>query len=123
MRSIMMVGIGSAPGSLSRYGIVLMGKIFQWQLPGIPTFIANIIGCFLFGILITLALKENIIIEEIKLFLSVGFCGGLTTFSTFTAENFTYLNQKSNIIFALYTAASLFFSLVAPWRGSICIKN
>ncbi len=123
MRSILAVGLGGALGSLSRYGIVLLGKRFQWQFLGLPTFIANIIGCFLIGILFALALKENRISEEIRLFLAVGFCGGLTTFSTFAVENFAYLNNKSYLVFALYTAASIFFGLVAVWLGSLCIKN
>lgn len=101
IKSIFFVGIGGAIGSVMRYLLgVVSTHYFKGTFP-IATFITNFLGCLIIGLLIGYFGKNNEINPQLKLLLITGFCGGLTTFSTFAAENVQLLeNGNYGLLFA-----------------------
>ena len=93
MRSLIYIFIGGGVGSVFRYLIQL--AINQSVITKLPlgTFVANIIGCFLIGAFYSLSERLNLS-NEIRLLFTVGFCGGFTTFSTFSTENLNLLREN-----------------------------
>lgn len=86
------------------------------------TFIVNILGCFLIGILYGLSEKGNLLNSDLRMFLTVGLCGGFTTFSTFAGENLILLRDGNFFYFSLYACLSVFLGLMATYLGNIITK-
>ena len=114
--------IGGGLGSLCRFGI---GEWLSKQSSDFPhpTFWANIISCFILGVLMALALKSDMH-PHFKLLFMTGFCGGFSTFSTFTADSFLLL-QNGNFTVALsYILASLIVCIISLSLGyGLVIRN
>jgi CrcB protein len=116
MGRIAAVAIGGALGCLLRYYLaIFLNRYFPAIPPG--TLAANLIGCYVIGIAIAFfALSPNISLEW-KLFVTTGFCGGLTTFSTFSVEVVTLL-QAGRLSFAFGAVAlHLLGSLLMTFAG------
>lgn len=122
IRTILLIGIGGGLGSICRYlTSSLVSKYIQHPFP-FATFTANIIGCLLIGLLIGLFERLQLPNPNLRLLLITGFCGGYTTFSSFTSENWNLI-QSGNIIMAiLYIATSIIAGLLAIWVGSTITK-
>ena len=113
--NLLWVFLGGGLGSLCRYGIARMMTNYKMDFP-IATFTANVISCVILGFLIGLTLKDGLSDNQ-KLFLMTGFCGGFSTFSTFSAESFQLI-ESGNITTALmYIGASILVCLVCIWIG------
>ncbi len=82
--SFFYVFIGGGLGSLARYGVAQLLSSLDLAFPW-ATFIANIIACLILGYLTGLLLKQDLS-DFVKLTFMVGFCGGFSTFSTFSGE-------------------------------------
>ena len=122
LRSILIIGTGGFIGSVSRF---LASKFVQNNvLSSFPygTFLVNILGCLLIGFFYGLSERGNIMSAEWKMFLTVGFCGGFTTFSTFANENMALLRDGNFFYFALYTSLSVFLGLLATYLGNLITK-
>lgn len=105
IKNILLVGAGSFVGGALRYILSLLLKYtggFPWA-----TFIANLIGCLLIGLLWGLFSRFANASQQLVLFLSVGFCGGFTTFSTFSKESMMLLQAGNYLMFALYIIGSV----------------
>ncbi len=121
-RLILIVGTGGFLGTVSRF---LASRYIQNHiLSGFPygTFLINVLGCFLIGVFFGLSEKGDIMSSDWRMFLTVGFCGGFTTFSTFANENIALLRDGNFLFFALYTSLSLFLGLIATYFGNLLIK-
>ncbi len=115
MQSIIMVFIGGGLGSLCRYSIARMVQPYNLVFPW-ATLIANIISCIVLGALIGWSLKHTMG-SPMKLLWLTGFCGGFSTFSTFTYETF-HLLETGNISYAfLNIGISLLICLGCMWLG------
>jgi CrcB protein len=122
LRLILLIGTGSFIGGVARY---LASRLIQnYALSTFPygTFIVNITGCFLIGLFYGLSEKGNIINAEWRMFLTVGFCGGFTTFSTFANDNISLLKESEFFYFAIYTSLSVLLGLLAVYLGNLIIK-
>ncbi len=122
VRLILIIGSGSFIGGIARY---LISRYVQGQvLSAFPygTLLVNLAGCFLIGIFYGLSERGNLMNTELRMFLTVGFCGGFTTFSTFANENISMLREGDFFYFALYTSLSIFFGLMATYTGNLIIK-
>lgn len=118
--SILLVGLGSFLGGTCRYlSSISLGRILPGVFP-FATFIINIVGCFLIGAFYSLAENGNWLSPNVRLFLTVGFCGGFTTFSTFSNEILQLFRSGNVLTAALYAAASVFLGVLSAWVGS-CI--
>ncbi len=108
MMAFIYIFIGGGLGSLARYGFgVLAKRYFNFSLP-IGTLMANIVSCFVVGITIYL-FKDKIQLHSfIQSFILIGFCGGLSTFSTFSNETAELINQ-GNWIWAI---GNIFISII-----------
>ena len=120
---IISVAAGGSLGALSRFGI---GKIIENNIGLTPTWsvvAANLLGCFLFGILFEVTLKGGLVGNNYRPFLLSGFLGSLTTFSTFTHHSFSmmksgdWVNAGANIVFQV--VAGLFLI----WVGSRIVEG
>jgi len=121
MERYLLVMLGGAIGAALRYGLGawvqgLWGPGFPWS-----TFLINITGSFLIGLVLRLSL-EGAMSPEWRLFLAVGLLGGYTTFSTFSWETLTLVQQGEWLKAFLYVAGSvvLGFTLVLlayRWAG------
>lgn len=119
----LIVGLGGALGSISRY---LIQYYFQNKLSTtfpLSTILVNIIGSFIIGIVFALADKGNVLRPEIRLLIAVGFCGGFTTFSTFSLDVIYLLKSFSAFYIAVYIASSVVLSVLAAYAGIAMIKQ
>jgi CrcB protein len=111
------VAVGAALGGLSRY--YLAGLIQQRAGPDFPvgTLVINITGSFLLGFIMRYALGSDLIGAETRTFLTTGFCGGYTTFSTFSYETALMLDDGEYRRAALYIGASVAVALLGTFLG------
>lgn len=121
IKSIFLVGTGGFLGSALRYLISyqLESKILSSFPYG--TFTVNILGSFILGILIGSTIKDAVS-PEARLLLATGFCGGFTTFSTFTYEFYALLQDGQLQLGFSYMTISLIGGLLAVWAGILFIK-
>ncbi len=116
------VGIGGALGSMARYGIaVLIGTHFGSKWPW-ATFIANVLGCLIIGALYVVLIEKNMLPEQYRALLMVGFLGGLTTFSTFSLEVVRLIELQEFQLAAMYSIGSMLICLVCVW-GTILLMR
>lgn len=119
IKTILLVGFGGALGSIARYaGYRYFQQLLPYAFP-FGTFMVNIIGCFLIGILFGIASRFGSFSTEFRLLMMTGFCGGFTTFSALTLEGMQLLNQGRFVIFFLYFALSVVLGLMATFAGAL----
>ena len=114
LKDILLVGLGSCVGGVLRYLVSLM---VRWGGSGFPwaTFAVNILGCLLIGLLWGWGSRS--LSPQLVLLLSVGLCGGFTTFSTFSKESLMLLQGGSWLMFALYVGGSITLGIGATALG------
>ena len=124
LRNLLWVGLGSFAGGVLRYLIAQPTRThgfdgsFTWG-----TFIVNLTGSFLLGLLFGLSARYSIFPDEIRLLLMVGFCGGFTTFSSFIQENALLLQTGQYATIALYTLTSLIGGTVLFFLAVSLVKS
>ena len=121
IKSLILVFFGGGLGSSIRYFITKYSNKNLISFP-IGTSISNLVGCFIIGILIAYYDKNDIPKKDIFLFMSIGFCGGLTTFSTFMLDVF-YMLKNENIqnLFA-YFSINFFVGFFFIYLGFLIFK-
>src|SRR5579864_4852008 len=102
-KSVVAISVGASLGALLRWWL---GSRFNSTFPPIPpgTLLANLIGAYIIGLAVAFFATYSAVAPEWRLFVITGFCGGLTTFSTFSAEIVTLL-QQGRALWALGAAA------------------
>jgi CrcB protein len=108
------VALGGGLGALARYGLSgwLLQYSAQQKFPW-PTFVVNVSGCLIAGILFALAAKHEILSPSMRLFLFTGVLGGFTTFSAFGLETAHLLKRGDVLIAATYVLGSVACGLTA----------
>lgn len=107
--------LGGGLGSICRF---LVSDLLKMQSGLFPwgTLVANLISSFILGVLVGLNLKTNLS-TPYRLIFMTGFCGGFSTFSTFSAEAFQLLQDGKITIAFYYVLASLIAGLIAVMIG------
>ncbi len=112
LRSLLLVGAGGAVGSMLRYAVTYaVGKYTQHPFP-FGTFLINIVGSLLIGLLFGLAIRNQWLQEGGMLLLATGFCGGFTTFSAFALENVNLMEKGQSVTAVIYIGLSVIVGLL-----------
>ena len=119
MLKLLYVGIGGFIGTCLRYLIsVNSPKLFGTTLP-YGTLIVNTMGGLLIGFIMELSNSSDMISPNLKLFLTTGLMGGLTTFSTFSLETMNYLSSGDYLLGAANTGLNLILSFGGVALGKL----
>ena len=122
MKSFLLVFLGGGLGSGLRYLVSITMNQYSKVLP-FGTFIVNMLGCLLIGLILGYAQKENTLTSNQTLLLATGFCGGFTTFSAFANENLELIKNGELFNFSVYTIGSVLVGILAVFIGFYFYKN
>jgi fluoride exporter len=120
---IWLVALGGALGSVSRF---LLGPALQRAFDAtfpVGTLFINITGSLILGFVMRLAVEGVNVTPEARAFIAVGFCGGFTTFSTFSFEAMRLLEDGEGWRAAVYVMASVLLSLAAAFLGLVAARE
>ena len=117
---ILLVGLGGALGCILRF---LIGVSVNNSTIG--TAIANLIGCFLIGVIVEVLDNKtsNNIVMHLRPFIITGFLGGLTTFSKYGSEALYFIKRNEMTQSIVYIFVQLFFCLLLVYLGEILAKK
>jgi CrcB protein len=123
MKTAATIALFCAGGGLTRYYLSgwvhsLLGRAFPYG-----TFAVNIIGAYMIGLVMELGLRSTVIPDTLRLGLTVGFLGGLTTFSTFSYETFALLEDGQFLVAFANILASVAVCLLFTWLGIITVRT
>ena len=122
MLKCLYVGLGGFIGSVCRY---LLGIVFVCESSAFPvkTLLINISGSLIIGLISEFSLKISPINADLMLFLTVGVCGGFTTFSTFSLETVNLFEKGKTLLGIEYAAASLLLCIIGVMLGKAIIRT
>ena len=123
MKTFWAVAIGAALGGVARYYLASaiqqrVGPTFPWG-----TLVINVSGGLLLGVLMRYALATPSVSTELRALLTTGFCGGYTTFSTYSYETATLLEDGQYGRACTYALASVVLALVATFAGFVLARE
>jgi CrcB protein len=123
MKVLLIIFFGGGLGSLLRY--VVNRWVAGLVMSSFPygTFLINITGCFLIGFLIFYTEKLGTSAINWRLFMVTGFCGGYTTFSSFSFENVQLMSNHQIFTVLLYTLGSVAIGFLATYIGILAGRN
>jgi CrcB protein len=121
MQTYLFVFLGGGLGSVCRFGLGHLAAGYRWQFPW-ATFAANVLACFLLGIFVMLNAKGRLG-GQIPVLLMAGFCGGFSTFSTFSNETVQMMLAGDWLKAGVYVVASVLICLMAVYWGLKFIEN
>ena len=119
---LLAVGVGAAFGAWLRWGLGVALNALVPQLP-MGTLLANLAGGFLIGVAVELFTLHPVLAPEIRLFVITGFLGGLTTFSTFSAETVSLLQRGQTGWAVSIISAHLLGSIVMTLLGIAVVRE
>lgn len=117
MDKFLWIGLGGAIGSIFRYTLSLLP--IKSSFP-ILTLITNLLGAFIIGVVVGLFEKQYLS-SQIHLFLKTGLCGGFTTFSTFSLETLTLLENDMIFIAIVYALISVVGCIMGVYLGKMIV--
>ena len=123
LRVVLAIAIGGALGSVARYAlnVAIQSRLTDPFPLGIM--VINVGGSFLLGFLMRLSLETTGISPELRLFLTTGFCGGFTTFSTFSYDALTLFETGAFRSAWTYLIGSVSLSIVGSFAGVFAARQ
>lgn len=124
IKMMFLAGAGGFVGTCLRFltgrlCVALGATLFPWA-----TFVVNVVGCFVIGVLFGLAERTSLITSAMNALLITGFCGGFTTFSSFSHDMLSLVEQRNYLYLALYAVLSLVLGLAMVWAGrEVILRN
>lgn len=123
MHTAFLIALFGALGCLTRY--LLSGWIYDLFGRTFPfgTLTVNLVGAFFIGLIMELGIRTTLISQDLRIGLTIGFLGGLTTFSTFSYETFKLLEDGEIIIASANVFTSVLACLVFTWAGILVARQ
>jgi CrcB protein len=115
--------IGSGLGGICRYALNKFISSYYSNIFPIGTLIVNILACFIVGVLVGFTINKSFEESPIKLLGVIGFCGGFSTFSSFSFETLTLLQNNSILVAFSYIIFSVVLCLIATYFGMLLIHK
>lgn len=124
MYPVLIVAVGGALGSVARYllSVWALDLTTDWRFP-LGTFLVNVVGCLMIGIVAGLAVKIDFFTPDARLFLFTGLLGGFTTFSAFGLETFHLLRRAEFLVAGSYILLSIVVGLLMLWLGFLVVSQ
>ncbi len=121
--TLLLIGLFGGAGCISRY--LISSGLNAWLGKSFPygTLAVNIIGSFIIGIIFEVALRGSVISPTLRIALTTGFLGGLTTFSTFSFETVELLLNGKYFVAFLNIAGSLIVCFLATYLGISLVRQ
>jgi fluoride exporter len=118
MKQVFLVALGGGIGAVARYTLsgLVLHQTLEWRFPA-GTFVVNLVGCLVVGLLAGFIVRDEIFSADTRLFLITGILGGFTTFSAFGIET-VYLMRRGEMWVALsYVVLSVVCGIALAWGG------
>jgi CrcB protein len=122
MHAVIAIAIFGAAGCLSRYFISLWVHSFMSRSFPYGTLLVNIAGAYLIGFVMEFAIRSTHLSHNLRTGITIGFLGGLTTFSTFSYETFRLLEDGKFFIAAANVLVSVIVCLAFTWLGIMTVR-
>ena len=121
LKEIIAVFVGGGLGSVLRFLVNKIEIISDNNFP-YSTFISNFLGCLILGLVLGYFIKNENPNSILFVFLTVGLCGGFTTFSSFSNESLELIQNGEIFTFLAYLLGSLIVGIVSVYLGTLIFK-
>lgn len=122
MKNLLLVFLGGGLGSSVRYLIGRWVGTYYSQLFPVATLLSNVTACFLLGLAIGLADQRQLLSPAARIFWTIGFCGGFSTFSTLSNEALVMVQHGQAVTSLIYVLFSLLLCVVAVLFGQVLVR-
>ena len=116
IKNILLIFMGGGLGSVCRYLISEIVFFKKFNFP-YPTLVTNLIGCLLIGLALGWSIKNSNSDSSLAIMFTIGFCGGFTTFSSFSQESLVLINNSHNNYLFFYVLSSVLIGILSVFIG------